>query len=149
MSGIVCAIRGGPRSKRSIARAIKLVKEKELPLYFLYVVNLDFLSRTESSGTRVISSEMHEMGEFILSNAQAKAGEEGVHANCVVRQGEVTDEIVAFAKQIDADYIILGQPKGTDKEDFFTMERLNQFVQRLSQDSGAQVIMTEEEEEKE
>jgi nucleotide-binding universal stress UspA family protein len=147
MSGVVCAIRGGPRSQPSIARAIKLVKEIELPLYFLYVVNLDFLSRTESSGTRIISSEMHEMGEFILSTAQAKAKEEGVHAEAVVRQGDVADEIVAFAKEIDADYIILGRPKGTDKEDYFTMERMNQFVERLSHDSEAQVIMTEEKDE--
>lgn len=145
MSGVVCAIRGGPSSQRTIERAIGLAKETKLPLYFLYVVNLDFLAHTESSRTRLISSEMHEMGEFILCNAQTKAEDEKVHAERVVRHGAVTEEIIALAKEIEADYIILGQPEGADTEDVFTMERLNQFSERLSEESGAQVVITEKE----
>jgi nucleotide-binding universal stress UspA family protein len=147
MSGVVCAIRGGPSSQRTIERAIGLAKETKLPLYFLYVVNLDFLAHTESSRTRMISSEMHEMGEFILCNAQTKAEDEKVHAERVVRHGAVTEEIIALAKEIEADYIILGQPEGADTEDVFTLERLNQFSERLSEESGARVIITEKEEE--
>ena len=39
MSGIVCAIRGGPDSQPTIRRAISLAKETNLSLYFLYVIN--------------------------------------------------------------------------------------------------------------
>ncbi|RMF49572.1 MAG: universal stress protein, partial [Anaerolineae bacterium] len=46
MSAIVCAIRGGPASQPTIRRAIALALETSLPLHFLYVVNLDFLSST-------------------------------------------------------------------------------------------------------
>jgi nucleotide-binding universal stress UspA family protein len=143
MSGVVCAIRGGPRSQWTINQAIHLSKNTELPLYFLYVVNLDFLSFTESSRTRLISKEMHEMGEFILVAAQAKAQSEGVEAEGVVRQGEVTVEIISLAKELNADYIVLGQPEGVDENDVFTLERLNQFSERLSEESGAQVIIAE------
>ncbi len=34
MPGIVCAIRGGPASKPTIARSIALAKETDLPLFF-------------------------------------------------------------------------------------------------------------------
>ena len=44
MPGILCAVRGGPASQPTIAKAIALAQETGLPLYFLYVVNLDFLS---------------------------------------------------------------------------------------------------------
>lgn len=146
MSGVICAIRGGPSSQHTVTYATRLAKETELPLYFLYVVNLDFLARTESSRTRLISKEMHEMGEFILYTAQESAEEQGIVANGVVRHGEVTEEIIGLAKELSADYIVLGQPEGVDEKDVFTMARLREFSERLSQESGTEVIITEGEE---
>jgi len=147
MSGVICAIRGGPSSQGTILHAIRMAKDTGLPLYFLYVVNLDFLARTESSRTRVISKEMHEMGEFILCSAQATAEEHGLPAECVVRHGEVTEEIIGLAQELNADYIVLGRPEGVQEEDVFTLERLKQFGERLSKESGAEVVITEREEE--
>jgi hypothetical protein len=66
MTGIICAIRGGPASQPTIARSIALAQETSLPLHFLYVVNLDFLTRTSLSRVHVIAQEMQQMGEFIL-----------------------------------------------------------------------------------
>ena len=37
MPGIVCAIRGGPASRPTIAKSIQLAEETGLTLYFLYV----------------------------------------------------------------------------------------------------------------
>jgi nucleotide-binding universal stress UspA family protein len=142
MSGVVCAIRGGPGSQHTIQYAIDLAKQMDLPLYFLYVVNLDFMTHTESSRTRLISREMHEMGEFILYTAQESAEEHGVVTDGIVRHGEVTEEIIALAQELEADYIILGQPEGVDEKDFFTIARLREFGERLSQESGAEVIIT-------
>ncbi len=65
MPGIVCAIRGGPASKPTIARSIALAKETDLPLFFLYVVNLDFLAYTSSSRIHTITQEMEQMGELL------------------------------------------------------------------------------------
>jgi len=78
MSGIVCAIRGGPASRPTIDRSIQLATETGLPLYFLYVVNLKFLAHTSSSRTHVISKELNEMGEFILLMAQTEAEKKGI-----------------------------------------------------------------------
>ena len=85
MPGIICAVRGGPDSQPTIKKAISLAKEVSLPLYFLYVVNLDFLSHTQSSRVSTISEEMGEMGEFILLIAQQKASKEGITAEGVLR----------------------------------------------------------------
>jgi nucleotide-binding universal stress UspA family protein len=86
------------------------------------------------------------MGEFILVTAQESAEEQGIAANGVVRHGKVTEEIIGLAKELSADYIVLGQPEGVDDKDVFTMARLKEFSEQLSQESGAEVIITEGEE---
>ncbi len=67
MSGIVCAVRGGPDSQPTISKAIAWAKETELPLYFLYVVNLDFLTHTSSSRVHTVTQQIEQMGEFFCS----------------------------------------------------------------------------------
>ncbi|MGD8624362.1 MAG: universal stress protein [Anaerolineae bacterium] len=146
MSGIVCAIRGGPGSQDTIARAIAQAQETGLPLYFLYVVNLDFLSHTSSSRIHTISHEMHQMGEFILLAAQAKAADQGVQAEGVVRHGNVGDEIVEMCHELDADYLVLGWPKVQEEgeeESLFTQELLHNFIKDTEEQTGAKVILPE------
>jgi nucleotide-binding universal stress UspA family protein len=148
MSGIVCAIRGGPDSRGAITKAISLARETRIPLHFLYVVNLDFLSQTSSSRVHTISEEMRQMGEFILLTAQAKAERQGVIAQASVRQGNVMDEIVAMCNQIKADYVILGRPRGAAEHNVFTRHLLEQFVSRLQMQTNAKVILANDEEDK-
>jgi len=141
MSGIVCAVRGGPASQPTIEKAISLAKETGQPLYFLYVVNLDFLSHTASSRVSTVSKEMHQMGEFILLTAQQRAATHGLAAQGVVRHGNVGEEIIALCKKIKADHVILGRPQGEEEENIFTFERLKEFGQRIETESGAKVIL--------
>ncbi|MDQ4076304.1 MAG: universal stress protein [Chloroflexota bacterium] len=143
MSGIVCAIRGGPSSASTITQAVTLAKETGLPLYFLYVVNLDFLSRAGTTRKHTISEEMAEMGEFILLSAQATASERGVSAEGIVRQGSVEEKIIELSNELDADYVLLGQPQDKTAENVFSQERLKAFAQRIEQNTNAQVIFPE------
>jgi nucleotide-binding universal stress UspA family protein len=142
MGGILCPIRGGPGSKGAIAAGISLAKKLREPLHFLYVVNLDFLNLTERGRTQVISEEMRGMGEFILLRAQAQAKQNGIEAQWTVRQGNVMDEIMAMAKEIQASHIILGQPKH-EEQNVFTMERLKTFVEHCEKETGAKVVLAE------
>lgn len=142
MSGILCPIRGGPGSQPSIRRGIELAKEIQEPLHFLFVVNLDFLNLTERGRTHVISEEMHGMGEFILLTAKAKAEQAGVEADGSVRHGNVMEEIIATAKEIEASHIILGRPQQIER-DVFTMDRLDAFVQQCEQETGSKVVLAE------
>ncbi len=143
MSGIVCAIRGGPSSQPTIDRAVALARETGLPLHFLYVVNLDFLTRTITSRVRTISEQMRQMGESILLAAQAQAAVQDVPAQIVVRQGEVGEEIAALCHEVSADYLVLGRPGGADEGDVFTQDRLAQFRERIEQETGASVVLSE------
>ena len=145
MSGIVCAIRGGPDSRDTIAEAITLAKETGLPLHFLYVVNLDFLSHTSSSRVQTISEQMRQMGEFILLAAQSSAAAQGVTAQGVTRQGDVGEEIVALCKEIGADYLVLGRPQSRQEENVFTQELLAKFIARIEEQTGAKVVLPREE----
>jgi nucleotide-binding universal stress UspA family protein len=145
MGGIVCAIRGGPHSRATVGRAIALAQETGLSLWFLYVVNLEFLARTSTSRVRTISEQMEAMGESILLTAQAQAEAEGVTALAVVRHGEVGDEIVALCRELEADYLVLGQPEGDTEDNVFTRERLRQFRSRMEEETGANLILSGEE----
>lgn len=144
MSGIVCAIRGGPASQPTIQKAISLAGETRLPLYFLYVVNLDFLSHTASSRVRTISQELHQMGDFILLTAKDRAQAQGIPAQGLVRHGTVMEEIIGVCREIEADFVILGQPLGQEgEEDIFTHERITNFSERIETESGASVVLVE------
>ena len=143
MSGIVCAIRGGPASQTTIRKSIEMASESGLPLYFVYVVNLDFFSHTTRSRVHTVSQEMHEMGEFILLTAQAKADAQGVKAEGIVRHGLVINEIITLCQEIAASYVILGEPRGQGEVDNLAHEHLTQIGERITKESGAKVILVE------
>lgn len=143
MSGVVCAIRGGPSSEATIQRAIRLAKDEAMPLHLLYVVNLDFLTHTESSRTRLVSDEMEQMGDFILLSAQSKAEAQGVDAQGTVRQGNVGEQIVELAREVKADYVVMGRPEGQGQENVFTGERIQAFSSQIEEESGARVVLVE------
>jgi nucleotide-binding universal stress UspA family protein len=147
MAGIVCAIRGGPDSQATIAKAISLAQKTHLSLHFLYVVNLDFLSYTSSSRVHTIRKEMQQMGEFILLTAQAAASAQGIVAEGLVRDGDVGQEIIKLCHELAADYVVLGQPQFHREESLFTHELLEQFVRQTEEQTGAKVILPEGEDE--
>jgi K+-sensing histidine kinase KdpD len=144
MAGIVCAIRGGSDSQATIAQAISLAQRTGLPLNFIYVVNLDFLSHTTRSRVHVISKEMRQMGEFILLAAQSSAAAQGVAAGGMVRQGNVGKEIVATCHELSAEYLVLGRPRFEREESLFTQELLTRFITETEKQTGATVVLPEE-----
>jgi nucleotide-binding universal stress UspA family protein len=143
MSSVICAIRGGPNSLPTIQRAINLAKETQKPLHFLYVVNLDFLAHTSSSRTRLITHELEQMGDFILLNAQETARSQDIEADGHIRHGNIMDEIIGASRELDAAYVVLGQPRGQEEGDIFTLERLKAFIQHVEEQSGAEVVLAE------
>lgn len=141
MSGIVCAIRGGKSSQPTINQAIQTALQTNLPVYFLYVLNLDFLKKGSQSRVHTITEEMQELGEFILLAAQDKAERQGVNAQGVIREGDIVeDEIISLCHEITADYVILGRPQEAKEQNVFTHEQLDQFGLHIERETGATVI---------
>ena len=143
MSGIVCAVRGGPDSRPTIEKAISLAKESGMALNFLYIVNIDFLDYTNRSRVQTISQEMQHMGEFILLTAQAAAKAKGIEAQGIVKHGDVTHEISSLCHEIQADYLVIGRPKFHLEDSLFTKEHLAEFIKRIEEQTGARVILPE------
>ena len=84
------------------------------------------------------------MGEFILLAAQENASAEGIAAEADVRQGDVGEEIIGLAQELEADFIVMGRPLGEQDEDVFANNRLEQFIERIESESGAKVILEDE-----
>jgi nucleotide-binding universal stress UspA family protein len=145
MSGIICAVRGGPDSQPTIEKGIELARETKKPLYFLYVVNLEFLSHTQSSRVSTISDELDQMGEFILLMAQDKAKKRDVDAKGIVKHGNVSEEIVGLAEEISAEYVVLGLPTGKEDTNVFAIDRIKEFGKQIEEQCGAMVMLAGEE----
>jgi nucleotide-binding universal stress UspA family protein len=140
MSGIVCAIRGGPASEPTIQKAIETAKGENLPIYFLYVVDMNFLVSTRNVGLSAISKEMYNMGEFILLTVQTRAEGQGVVAHSVVRDGQVGEQIIQLCREVNAQYVVLGLPRGQSDVDAFTHPKLQAFASQIQSESGAEII---------
>jgi nucleotide-binding universal stress UspA family protein len=144
MSGIVCAVRGGPGSHPTIQRAINLAEEKSLPVYFLYVINLDFLAHTSSGRTKIVKEEMQKLGEFILLRARKEAEARGVQVEDITREGKVRQEIIKLCKERQADYAVLGHQSSDAEKNVFSQQQFRQFISQIEKESQAPVIVTEE-----
>lgn len=142
MPGIVCAIRGGPASQATIEKSIELAQESGQAIYFLYVVNLDFLSRSTSSKTERIHRDIKEMGEFILLDAREKAHQQGAQAEMVIKDGQVGEQIIDLTQELDAQYIVLGKPVHDNENNLFSRKKYQDFVDHLSQETQADVILS-------
>jgi len=140
MGVILCAIRGGPECQPVIAQAITLAQETGLPVHFLYVVNRDLLSSANSAQARAISGQIRKMGESVLRTALAWASTEDVTAQGVIRQGNVGDEIASLCRDLEADYLILGQPQAHEERNVFSEALLPQFIEQIEKQTGAEVV---------
>lgn len=143
MPGILCAIRGGPSSQPTITKSIQLARESGAKIYFLYVVNLDFLTHSSSSKTNHISQEIKEMGEFILLSAQEQAAQGGAESEGVIREGRVVDEIIDFCQEQDPSHVVLGRPEEGGESNLLTNERMQAFADRIKAVCQANVIYSQ------
>ena len=141
MLGIICAIRGGPASQPTISKSIQIAIDTGETIYFLYVVNLDFLTHSSSSKTDQVSQEIKEMGEFILIDAQERAAGEGVTAEGEIRDGVVIDEILEFCREIDPEYVILGRPREEKENNLLSNDRLQKTIARITDVCRATVVL--------
>ncbi|MBT3314147.1 MAG: universal stress protein [Anaerolineae bacterium] len=143
MNRILCAVRGGPGSEKTISNAIALAKKERVRLVFLYVINLGrFLS---SSGDRIesMATELRRMGEYVLLMAQAMAAREGVVADTFVREGGVLEEIFAICQEMRIDSVMMGKPNPDSDENCFSLEKLEAFAAKMNADYEVRIILAE------
>ena len=140
MSQVLCAIRGGPSSRRTIAVAIDLAQEVSRPLCFLYVVSLDRVLTADEHLSRLFQRRLRQLAESVLRHARELAESRGIVAEYRVRYGLVGQEIAGLCRDLDAVYLVLGQPRPQDEDGFFTPAQYAQFVERLQGETGVRVV---------
>jgi nucleotide-binding universal stress UspA family protein len=136
MKKILCATRGGEESYRTQDEAITLAQEYDAELLFLYVVDIKFLDKTARAvRPDVVAAEMEKMGEFLLALAQERAQKRGVTARCILRHGDLRQELRAVACQEAVDLVVLGQPGA---ESVFMPSDLEACALEIEREAGAE-----------
>jgi nucleotide-binding universal stress UspA family protein len=137
MGKILCATRGGEASYRTQDAAIALAKERGDELVFLYVVDIRFLDKTARAvRPDVVTAEMVKMGEFLLAIAQERAEIQGVCADCIMRSGDLRQELTGCARELDVALAVLGKPAG--EESAFALEGLQGFATKIEAETGVE-----------
>jgi nucleotide-binding universal stress UspA family protein len=139
MGKILCATRGGEKSKRTQEKAISLAKERGDTLLFLYVLDLRFLDKTAAPIVVDVEQEMVKMGEFLLLMAQERAIQQGVDATTISRKGELRAELERVARSEDVSLIVLGRP-ASDKS-VFQLASLEVFADELEAKTGVKTLI--------
>ncbi len=138
---ILCAVRGGLESERTIEYAVSLAEKENAFLVFLYVISLDFFVPSSSVRAKTMIKEFSRMGEFVLLMAQAKAATEGVSADTCVREGNITKEILTACQEMRVEVLILGKAQEGNEDSFFGIKTQNAFVEKMKSDFGIRVIL--------
>jgi nucleotide-binding universal stress UspA family protein len=135
MGTILCATRGGEASYATQDAAIALAREQGDRLLFIFVIDVEFLSRTAMSvQPDAVRRDMDNMGEFLMEMARERAQKQGVEADYVLRHGRLREELKAAAVELDVDLVVLGRPEGD--ESAFAVENMEAFAAEIEKESG-------------
>jgi nucleotide-binding universal stress UspA family protein len=141
MEPIVCATRGGEASRRTQEMAIALARERSAPLVFFFVVDTNFARPTNQALAEALVDELERLGTRLLCIARARARDQGVSADIVVRHGAVRPTIEGFLREVSASTLVLGAPGTGSEKKAFTPVELPQFVQEIGASTGVEVIL--------
>lgn len=108
MTTILCPTRGGTESHLNQDFAINLAKERNADLLFMYVSNIQLLSRIGAAIVVDIEEELDQLGDFLLSMAQERAEKSGVSAKVTVHRGVFSDVLREVILENQVSTVVLG-----------------------------------------
>ena len=109
MNRILVATDGSSSAAEAVAFACELAAEHEAELIFVHVIpRVDVVPSGMVWMCGAVLHEATAAERSVLEDAAAVAAEHGVMATTVLLQGDVVDEIVAFADSRDVDLIAVG-----------------------------------------
>ncbi|MGD8466232.1 MAG: universal stress protein [Anaerolineae bacterium] len=137
MGTILCATRGGEGSQTTHDQALALAQERGEELVFLFVVDISFLSQMAAPIVVDVESRLEMMGQFQLALIQERAAAQGMQVQTMVRRGRLRPELVAAARELDAELIVLGRP--ARQTAVFEEDTLQVFARGLQAETGIEV----------
>jgi len=100
---------GSDPAKRAAAKAIELAKDQGAELYGIKVISFIGELITPSDAVwAVIENDIHAKARSILDEFVKMATDQGMNVQTTIREGDATEETVAYANEIGADLIVMG-----------------------------------------
>jgi nucleotide-binding universal stress UspA family protein len=109
MKTIVIATDGSPNARDAVVFGLGLAADQHAAVVILHVASRFDVMPTLAFG--VAAAEAHRVGESehaVLQEAADLAAEQRVEARTKLLEGDVVDEVVAYADVVDADLIVVG-----------------------------------------
>ena len=142
MTKILCPTRGGKESHPNQDFAINLAKERGADLLFMYVSDIQLISRSGPPIVVDIEEELDELGDFLLSMAQERAEKSGLPAKALVRHGVFSEVLREVILENKIDTVILGSsPK---EPGIVSYERLQELSTELGKDLGVEFYVVQD-----
>ncbi|MCP3977609.1 MAG: hypothetical protein GY720_24250 [bacterium] len=111
MSGIVCALRGGPGSYYTRRAGLERSTADDIPLYLLIVIPAESYGDLHEGEQRAIRAEMA-WRELALARATAsQLGQPDAQFNIQVRIGDLRAVVSEFTAEVGAGNLLLGTPR--------------------------------------
>jgi nucleotide-binding universal stress UspA family protein len=140
---ILCPVRGGKRSDKTVARAIELALGKNATLAFLYVVDVEFLGHATVARVKLMIEELTETGKFALTRLAERAQAAGVEqVEAIIREGKIEDVVRRVLETTGASVLVTGRPGQTPNVVSFSEEAFGSFMQSL-QETGVEIERVE------
>jgi nucleotide-binding universal stress UspA family protein len=141
MGRVVCATRGGEASRRTQQRAIDLAKERDADLVFMCVVDPEFAVSPDDELQQALRDELVRLGRSLLCIAQARAEEQGVEADTVVRCGPVAENLKTYLEESDAELLVIGAPAKERATEVLGPENVEELADSIEDSIGVEVIV--------
>ncbi|MFB6172198.1 MAG: universal stress protein [Haloarculaceae archaeon] len=115
MTTILLATNGSGYAQRAAEHAIDLAREREATLHVLCVVDQQKFDEPALSSGELATMEAEDYGHNCVAEVVEQAERAGVPVEGVTRHGVPHETILAYADEVDADVLVLGERGDYDK----------------------------------
>ncbi len=140
MTDVVCAIRGGPGSYQTRLAALQHAADKGVTVHFLSVVDPVAYEPLHEGEQHAIRAEMAWRDLAMAKATAARADLDEVRFTVAVRVGVLADTIAAYAGEVAAGSILVGNPRSAT-DAVFAHGGARRFAEELRQSTGLPVIV--------
>ncbi len=138
MSGIVCAVRGGPGSHFTRRAALTQAAATGAPLYLLVVVSPQSYEPLHQGEQRAIRAELAWRELALARSNAAQLGATDVQFNVQIRIGDLHETIAQFVREVGGDRLLLGAPRGAI-DATLSQDAMLELVSELQRDLNIEV----------
>ena len=139
---ILCAVRGGPESRKTVTHAIDLALQLGAGLTFFRVMDAEFLDHATIGPLRLVYGELREVAEFAMLILCDRARRRGIaDVDYVIAEGDVRASLRLQAAQSEGGILVMGRPVRSPGSNVFKAAEFDAFVAELEREGELRVII--------